>query len=444
MTTRSRSPYWIAFAVVLLALFALFFLNGCGRDEPDPRPDSIAELDSFLADTAPPSSQERTLEAAPPVAPPSDTVVIGVDTTQVPWADTVQTGDTVIVEHSIIRNITTRLAVTTSDVTKVRTDTTTVNVLTGIPLGAFALKNVATWPSGIEATNIPTSPSSIVNDIRALRARGGRGVFYLTGGAHNVFTGGEFMTKLSTGYWQFDFGKWKARMDQYGTQAIRAELARGVQDGTVILSSVMDEPETTGGGDGNGWSKDPNWMTKARVDSLGAYHRKVLPGIPVAVSHGPNAYYAGLLSGKAAWRANERYRNFDAVVVQYSAWITGGDATLWRDRVLQQAQLDGVSVALSMNLIEGGLPDPDANKKTAGWVWDCKNEGGVKGTRPYNCQITATQLAQWGRVFGRGGCAVLMWRYDQTYFGNAQKRTAITDLSNYLARLPPKQCRRTA
>ena len=46
----------------------------------------------------------------------------------------------------------------------------------------------------------------------------------------------------------------------------------------------MDEPNVSGGGDGNTWGP-PGTMTKARVDSLCADTKAMFPTLPVGVQH---------------------------------------------------------------------------------------------------------------------------------------------------------------
>ena len=99
----------------------------------------------------------------------------------------------------------------------------------------------------------------------------------------------------------------------------------------------MDEPEN---------KKWGGVMTKPLLDSMAAYAKQYFPTLPMGPSHGPNGYYQ--------WRPNERYRVVDYVLNQYAYWVTNGDVAEWRDKVLAQAKRDGVGVAFSMNILNGG------------------------------------------------------------------------------------------
>ena len=97
----------------------------------------------------------------------------------------------------------------------------------------------------------------------------------------------------------------EGRIDQYNTGPIRAAIAAGVADGTVLGNSLMDEPEHRKWG---------GVMTKPLLDSMAAYARRYFPTLPMGPSHGPNGYYQ--------WRPNERYRVVDYVLNQYNYWVT--------------------------------------------------------------------------------------------------------------------------
>jgi hypothetical protein len=87
----------------------------------------------------------------------------------------------------------------------------------------------------------------------------------------------------------------------------------------------------------------------------------------------------------------------------------------------------------SMNILNGGTQDKDG-------TWDCG--GAPLGQDPPNCQMTATQLRDFGSVLGPAGCALLMWRYDQTYMSRTENKQAFADVAALLASQPAKQCRR--
>src|SRR6185436_16015019 len=80
------------------------------------------------------------------------------------------------------------------------------------------------------------------------------------------------------------------------------------------------------------------------------------------------------------------------------------DIAAWRDAALAQAKLDGVAIAFSMNVINGGIQS---------WTTkDCPpSKTGGRGTRVPACQMTSDQVREWGRILGPEGCAMFLWWY---------------------------------
>jgi hypothetical protein len=106
----------------------------------------------------------------------------------------------------------------------------------GVPFGPVALfdgaQPIATAVAFTASQNY-TSPETVIAMIANARAAKQSLILALTGGpAEEYSTNGKF-----------DLAKWKRRMDQYNTAAIREAIAGGVADGTVLGNSLMDEPE---------------------------------------------------------------------------------------------------------------------------------------------------------------------------------------------------------
>jgi hypothetical protein len=282
-----------------------------------------------------------------------------------------------------------------------------------VPFGPFGL-----WKKGASpATAIPftvsqnyTSPQNVVSLIAGARAAGQKLFLALTdGGAAQYSAEGAF-----------DLAKWQARIAQYNTPAIAAAIAAGVADGTVLGNSLMDEPENR------------NWggvMTKPLLDSMAAYAKEYFPTLPMGVNHGPSGYYQ--------WRPSEHYRVVDYVLNQYSYWVTKGDAAAWRGQVLAQARLDGVAVAFSMNILDGGEDAPRNG------TWSCPSGTSAgHGTHDPECRMTATQIRDWGETLGPAGCAMLMWRYEDDAMGRPDNQQAMRDVAAALASAPGRPCTR--
>jgi hypothetical protein len=231
-----------------------------------------------------------------------------------------------------------------------------------------------------------------------------------------AMTGGSFSNYLTDG--QFDMTKWKNRMDTYKTTAIKNAVDSAVSDGTIIASVLIDEPET------KRWGRV---LTKAMIDEMAGYVKDIFPTLMVGVNHGPPGY---------EWRSEERYRKVDYVRYQYNHYITSGDIVAWRKAVLAQAKHDGVTPALSLNVLDGGMKDKSA-------AWNCTGPGQAgQGTYPPNCRMTPDQVRNWGKELAPYACFMMVWRYDQAYMSNPANEEAFKDLAAVVASAPRRSCKR--
>jgi hypothetical protein len=283
----------------------------------------------------------------------------------------------------------------------------------GVPFGPVSLWQ-GTTP---RETAVPftgsqnyTSPKNAVTLIANARAAKQSLILALTGGGKAQYS--------SDG--AFDLAKWERRIDEYNTPAIRDAIAEGVADGTVIANSLIDEPEHKNWGPG---------MSKALVDSMAAYAKRYFPTLPMGPSHGPEGYYG--------WRPNERYRVVDYVRNQYNWRMENGNIGAWRDKVLKQARLDGVAVAWSLNILDGGEQAP----KDGSWSCPAGTSAG-RGTYEPNCRMTASQIRDWGKLLGPSGCALMMWKYDETAMDRPDNQQAMADVAATLAKTPRRPCTR--
>jgi hypothetical protein len=319
-------------------------------------------------------------------------------------------------------------AADTSAVTVVAaTSTGTQPTDLGIPFGPFGLwdtyKTVKSGPAPFTMSQNATDPAGIVTQISSARQMGQKLVLAMTGGPHTATNLGCCLS-IVNGVAQFDMAKWKGRMDLFNTSAIKTAIAGGVADGTIIGNAMIDEPEVTGGGDGNTWGPT-GWMTKAKLDEMATYGHSIFPTLPMGVNHGPSGYQ---------WRTSEHYHVVDYVLNQY-AWRIGAIGT-WLSAVRSQFQTDGVALGFSINTLGGGVQDRDGN-------WTCDGPGQA-GLGPYNptCRTPADSLRVWGRTLVPAGCVMLMWRYDATYMGRSDNQQAFRDIATTAAATPRKDCRR--
>ncbi|MGH7536713.1 MAG: hypothetical protein ACREMG_14195 [Gemmatimonadales bacterium] len=280
----------------------------------------------------------------------------------------------------------------------------------GLPYGPTSLwasPNDVKWgPAPFTGSQAAVEAGGIVTQINTARQLKHRIMLAMTGGPSTDYT--------TSG--KFDMAKWKKQMNTFNTSTIKNAVAAGLADGTIIGNTMIDEPETVRWG-GN--------ISKSVIDDMAAYARSIFPTLPVGINIGPPAY---------RWRATERFRKLDFVRYQYNWWITEGNVAAWRDAVLAQAKLDGVTPAFSLNILDGGIKDKNGS-------WDCPGTGG-KGTYAPNCRMTADQVSSWGRALATAGCYLMMWRYDGTFMSKSANQEAFRDVASAVASRSPRSCKR--
>jgi hypothetical protein len=313
-------------------------------------------------------------------------------------------------------------------------DTSTVTVTsplgsgpsTGVPYGTFNLFNSTTTvqPGPFSLSHTWDEPGSIVARITAARNMGVKLMLVMTGG-HSGYLKAGGNTSTNT---QFDIVKWKARMDEFNSTAIKQAIAAGVQDGTIIGASVMDEPNHRDWG---------GMVTKATLDEMARYVKGQFPSLPVGVVI---VHW---------WRSTERYHDIDFIVDQYDWWQSpngpgggqSGNVPGWRDAALAMAQANGISIAFSMNILNGGIQDLTSPDRLEAWRCPTNTTGG-RGFRTPACRMHATQVRDWGKTLGVAGCALLMWRYEDPFMTRLDNQQAFKDVADKLVTVPGKSCKR--
>jgi hypothetical protein len=294
--------------------------------------------------------------------------------------------------------------------------TSTAAGAVGIPFGPYGAwdgvglkSNTAVFSGSINSV----SASALITRINEARSKGVKIMTAMTGGHDPYLTDGVF-----------DMAKWKAKMDTYNTPTIKQAVAAAVADGTLIGNSVMDEPHVYGLGDGNTWGPQGT-MTKARVDSMCGYVKAIFPALPVGVVHQHNVF-----------EPTKSYRVCEFIVDQYSSRY--GDVTEFRDAGLALGKRDGIAIAFSLNILNGGI------QAARDGQWNCPlTTTGGRGTYDPNCRMTPAQVREFGLVLGPAGCAMMMWRYDDAFMANSDNQRAFADIASRLATQPARPCSRT-
>jgi len=358
--------------------------------------DSLQELpDSTLKD----SVKTRVGEG-------QDSVLVGDTLTIVRWV-----ADSEKVERYTRRSIARRL-----NVTLLGASTSIV----GIPMGPYGFDITTGQTLGAFNLDIgSTAPGAIVSLINASRNRGIKLILAMTGGSHD-----NYMSTLN-GVLQFDFTKWKSRMDKFNTATIKNAVAAGVADGTVIGANMMDEPQAHADvqSGGNTWGPEGT-MTKVRVDQLCGYAKSIFPTLPVGI----NARWA-------VFEPTKTYQTCEFFIDQYSYRL--GELGAYRQGVLTYLQKQvsaGHSMRLvaAMNVINGGTQD-----KTG--AWDCPQSH--RGYTAPNCWMTPEQVKAAGASYGVLGCGFVMWQWDDAFMGRATNQQAFQSVAGLLKLKPKVPCR---
>jgi hypothetical protein len=350
-----------------LACVTILALSACGTDRPSGPDAAGGATDSLLPPDSTGTPQDTVLDTLPPVdtlpvdSLPPDSLLPPIDSTPPPPP------------------------------------------YTGIPFGPFSL-----WKSNSELAERSTAftfslnsdvPGGIITRITYARRLGQKLVIAMTGGHHSRY--------ITNG--KFDLAKWKARQDLFDRPAIKAAVAAGLADGTIIAADIMDEPQhfLWGGA-----------LSKPLLDNMATYVKNMFPGIAIGVST------------RWDWHPDERYKVVDYIATQYV--VRFGPITEWRDQALAMARQNGISIMFALNPINGGTRIPGCPLGPTGG----------DGTYGGNCRITADQLREFGSTLGVAGCGLLLWRYNTRFMSNPANREAFKDVAEVLATRKAPPCRR--
>lgn len=271
-------------------------------------------------------------------------------------------------------------------------------VVLGKPYGPTALyaeTNKAPFTgSGGESSN---KPQWLLDNINRARTFKIPMIAVLPCGAHSTNNLGNCL-RDSSGVAVFSRARYDSAMATYNTPQVKAAVDAAYTDGWLLAVNLMDEPWVKGSGDGNTWG--PNGLTRAQADtSCRTAKNGAFADVPVGVSD----------ASPKLWPVNGyTFRWCDVGIPQFSYRF--GSPAVWRDTMLVQVSQGKYGEIFSFNVVNGGTQDTDT-------VWDCKNQGGIKGTRAPNCTMTASQITTAVATLGGAGCgAQIMWRADSARF----------------------------
>jgi hypothetical protein len=249
----------------------------------------------------------------------------------------------------------------------------------GIPIGYFA-QPMSTFGRTYNGGHQNFSPGSIVRELSAIRARGGRVVIAFSGSPKYYRTSGRF-----------SFQKWKARVDRFKG----VNLSRFIQDGTIIGHYLIDEPN-----DPANWRGKP--VPPAMLEQMARYSKQRWPRMPTIVRVEPG--YLG---------RNHRY--LDAAWAQYLH--RKGPVESFLRRNVSAAQQRRLGLVVGLNVLKGGIPN---------------------GSR-----MTAREVKSWGSVLLRSSypCAFINWTYNRSYLSSQGVAEAMRALRRQAESRASRSCR---
>ena len=249
----------------------------------------------------------------------------------------------------------------------------------GIPIGTFA-QPMSAFGRTYNGGHQNFSPGSIVRELKAIRARGGRVVVAFSGSPKYYRENGHF-----------SFEKWKSRVKRFKD----INLSQFIQDGTIIGHYLIDEPN-----DPANWRGRP--VSPATLEQMAKYSKQLWPRMPTIVRVEPG--YLG---------RNHHY--LDAAWAQYLH--RKGPVESFLRRNVSAAQDRRLGLVVGLNVLKGGSPN---------------------GTR-----MTASEVKKWGSALLSSSypCAFISWTYNRSYLSSRGVGDAMRALRHKAESRSARSCR---
>jgi hypothetical protein len=252
-------------------------------------------------------------------------------------------------------------------------------------------------PAGLAAYNMCNRSAGAwsAKEIRALEALNAKVI--LNQGGYAKFKDGRGRYS-ATKYYQ-----WVQSLRPYAA-AWRPFVANGTLKGVQLIDDRLSH----------------NWggvsITNAQIDQMAKWWKQLLPGVTTLISGG----YAWNLQGY-------KFYHLDGTINQYNARYMG-DVRAWRDRSLAAARSAGVSIILSLNVLDGGKI-----------VRGCHRGGSSK-----TCSMSPTELRTYGAAIAAapGVCAIGTWKHQSAYHSQPGVLRALKYIAGLAAQRPELSCRR--
>jgi hypothetical protein len=249
----------------------------------------------------------------------------------------------------------------------------------GIPIGYFRLQ-VSDFGSVYNGAHRNFSPGTIVKELSAIRARGGRVIIAFAGSPRHYLERGHF-----------SMSKWKARTARFRG----ANITPFIKDGTVIGHYMIDEPN-----DPKNWKGKP--VPPSVLEEMGRYSKQLWPGLATIVRVEPRYL-------------SRNHRYVDAAWAQYLA--RKGSPSAFIKRNVADAQQRRLGLVVGLNVIHGGKP-----------TWT---------------RMTPSEVSSWGSALlsSKYPCAFINWTYQGSIVRSKSMKAAMAGLRRKAESRPVKSCK---
>ena len=263
----------------------------------------------------------------------------------------------------------------------------------GIVFATFDLDYALLGPVHTGAMRSPDE-ISILGRLADARTKGARLILKLAGGGDGFVQNGDGT---------FNFEKWKGMVDRFRN----IDFSSYIADGTVLGHYLLDEPNLASRWGGK-------IIPQETVEAMAEYSKRLWPGMTTFIRVVPS------------WLANSpiNYTHLDAAWAQYAAYK--GDPSQWLAKEISVAQSKGLGLMVGMNVLNGG-----------------DGSSGIHGTRGGVYNMSASELKTYGTALLSHpyACGFVMWDYRTEYFGRADIKGAMAELSTQARNHAQTSCR---
>jgi hypothetical protein len=226
------------------------------------------------------------------------------------------------------------------------------------------------------------TPSNLLSFLSQVKSKNGRVLIKLAGGENTY--------KNSDG--SFNLDKWKAGVARYKSVAFGSY----VSDGTIVGHFLVDEPHFDGRWGGK-------VIPQATLEEMAKYSKSLYPTL-ITLVNAPANYLT---------QATVSYVYLDAAWAMYRSKTSSSPGT-WVANQASKARSKGLGLVAGMNVLDGG-----------------NGSSGLRGTQPRTWMMSAAELRSYGTALLSQSyvCAFSMWQYNSTYYGRADVKSAMADLS---------------